>query len=106
MNSKNDIHTEYIHSSIASHLETETQFQKYHNTRAGHSFAAEDANALNDVLSGKHVDKSGLSNAKNGPDRIVNGTQYIQTKYCQSAQKTINAAFVQGSQVPPAKPGA
>lgn len=90
---KNDISGASLHSSGGSHLEANTQFQKYHNPRAGHCFAAEDSNTLNDVLSGKHVDKSGLSNAKNGADRIVNGTQYIQTKYYQSAQKIVNAAF-------------
>lgn len=29
----------------ASYLERETQFQKYHNDKAGHGFAAEDADA-------------------------------------------------------------
>lgn len=82
----------YTHSGVASHLESNTQFQKYHNTRAGHGYAAEDANALNDILSGKRVDKTGLSNDLNGPDRVVNGV-YIQTKYYESAFKTVNSVF-------------
>lgn len=89
---KNSTDGTYTHSAIASHLETNTQFQKYHNQRTGHGFAAEDANALNDTLHGKHVEKTGLSNELNGPDRIVNGMP-IQTKYYESAKKTINAAF-------------
>lgn len=82
----------YTHSGVASHLENNTQFQKYHNVRAGHGYAAEDANALNDVLRGNKVDKVGLNNDLNGPDRIVNGIP-IQTKYYESAFKTVNSAF-------------
>lgn len=90
--SREDSYGKYAHSTIASHLETNTQFQKYHNMRAGHGFAAEDANAINDTLHGRHVEKVGLSNELNGPDRIVNGVP-IQTKYYSSPQGTINSAF-------------
>lgn len=67
------------------------QFSRY-TKMTGHGFAAEDANALNDALHFRHVDKVGTSNAKNGADRIVNLIQ-IQTKYCQTANQTVNAAF-------------
>ena len=60
----------------------------------GGGFAAEDANALFDELTGKKVDKVGIDNAKNGPDRISNGVR-IQTKYCKTAYATVNAAFDQ-----------
>lgn len=82
----------YTHSEVASHLESNTQFQKYHNTRTGHGYAAEDANALNDLLRVNTVDKTGLNNDLDGPDRIVNGVP-IQTKYWNTAYKTVNSAF-------------
>ena len=58
----------------------------------GGGFAAEDANALYDNLCGKDVDKVGISNEKNGADRISGGIK-IQTKYCKTARATVNAAF-------------
>lgn len=60
--------------------------------RQGHGFAAEKANHLHDKLTGKEAQLVGGDNAKNGADRIVDGVM-IQTKYCQSAQESINAAF-------------
>ena len=73
-----------------------TQWRKYHSPSGGHGFAAEDANALNDVLHGRHVEKVGISNELNGADRIVNG-QPIQTKYYNTAYKSVNAAFSDGT---------
>lgn len=72
----------------------DTQWAKYH-TKGGHGFAAEDANALADKLRGKHVEKVGVNNAKNGADRIVNGG-CIQAKYCSTASKSIDVAFENG----------
>lgn len=69
-----------------------TQFRKYHNPKGGHGFAAEDINAQSDRWHGRKVDQVGKNNSLNGPDRIVNG-QAIQTKYCQTPQKTVAAAF-------------
>lgn len=82
----------YTSGINAAHLEKDAQFQKYHNTRAGHGFAAEDANALNDTLHGRRVEKTGLSNELDGPDRIVDGVQ-IQTKYYSSPSGTFNSAL-------------
>lgn len=87
-----DIKSTYFSTSIASYLEVNTQFQKYHNPRSAHGFAAEDANALNDVLHGKTVEKIGLLNEKNGADRIADGIK-IQTKYYATAQDSVNSAF-------------
>ncbi len=64
---------------------------KYH-TKGGTGFAAEDANALADKLSGKKVEKVGRNNVLNGPDRISDGVK-IQVKYYASSRETINAAF-------------
>lgn len=46
----------------------------------GHGFAAEQANNLHDILTGKDAKIVGGDNAKDGPDRMVNGVN-IQTKY-------------------------
>lgn len=67
------------------------QMQKYH-TKQGHGFAAEDANALHDVLCGRKVQKIGVSNELCGADRIVDGVQ-VQSKYCQTARASVNNAF-------------
>lgn len=54
----------------------------------GHGFAAEKANHLYDVVTGKDAKIVGGDNAKNGADRLVDG-QLIQTKYCASGSKCI-----------------
>lgn len=62
----------------------------------GHGFAAEKANHLHDVLSGKDSKLVGTDNAKNGADRFVDG-QYIQTKFCNSGGKCISECFDDGN---------
>ena len=79
-----------LSSLVAGNL-AGTQIFKY-STKYGHGFAAEDANNLADKLSGKIAEVVGTSNTLNGPDRVVNGV-FIQSKYCVSASKTIDAAF-------------
>ena len=74
-----------------SFFERNSQHDKYHSLQ-GHGFAAEDANALNDVLRGRHVEKVGTSNELNGADRIVDNVK-IQVKYCQDAQSTFEELF-------------
>ncbi len=81
-------------AEVAKRLER-TQINKFH-TKGGTGFAAEDANALNDRLRGHKVDATGVDNAFNGADRTVNGIQ-VQTKYFDTAGKTLNAAFSDGS---------
>lgn len=70
------------------------QWTKCH-CKGATGFAAEDANALNDVLHGNRVNKVGLDNSLNGADRIVDGVQ-IQTKYFNSASRSVNSAFADG----------
>lgn len=79
-----------LSSLVADNL-AGTQIFKY-STKYGHGFAAEDANHLADKLRGKNAEIVGTSNTLNGPDRIVNGV-LVQSKYCVSASKTIDAAF-------------
>ena len=69
----------------------QTQILKY-SSLGGHGFAAEDANNLNDKLRGKVAEVIGITNELNGPDRVVNGV-FVQSKYYQSASKTVAAAF-------------
>ena len=61
----------------------------------GHGFAAEQTNDLLDSMKGKDAVILGDDNVKNGPDRMVDGA-LIQSKYCQSARETVEAAFHQG----------
>ena len=67
------------------------QYARYRN-KQGHGWAAEDANAMADRFTGKHVSQVGGSNVANGADRIVNGVE-IQTKYCQTPYESVDAAF-------------
>lgn len=79
----------------AEQIETNTQWVKYKcgkNGLTGHGYAAEDANALNDIFEVKSVDITGRNNCKNGPDRISDG-ESIQTKYCKTAKASVQAGF-------------
>lgn len=67
------------------------EIEKFHSNQ-GHGFAAEQANNLIDVLKGRDATVIGGDNAKDGADRLVNG-QHIQTKYCQTAYQSVDAAF-------------
>lgn len=62
------------------------------NGSTGKGTLAEDYNAMVDRRTGHQVDKVGVTNAKNGPDRIVDGKQ-IQVKYYKTAKQTVNSAF-------------
>lgn len=79
----------------AANIECNMQWTKYHcgkNGCTGHGFAAEDYNALCDMLAGATVEASGKNNKTDGSDRISNGT-LIQVKYCATPRATVNAAF-------------
>ena len=69
----------------------QTQISMYPSP-SGHGFAAEDANNINDILRGITAEVIGTSNELNGPDRVINGV-FLQSKYYQSASKTVAAAF-------------
>lgn len=62
----------------------------------GHGFAAEQANDLLDKIHGKDTKILGDNNARHGADRMVDG-QLIQTKYCQDARASVDAAFDKGT---------
>ncbi|WON77402.1 hypothetical protein [Serratia sp. UGAL515B_01] len=58
----------------------------------GHGFAAERGNHLTDKVQLKDAHILGDDNAKNGADRLVNGSE-IQTKYCATAARSVGAGF-------------
>lgn len=62
------------------------------NAKQGHGYAAEQANDIIDRIHGKTTKIVGDDNAKDGADRVVDGVQ-IQTKYCNNARASIEAAF-------------
>ena len=69
----------------------QTHMDKFHAAQ-GHGYAAEQANHLYDWLTGQDAKIVGGDNAKNGADRLVNGT-VIQSKYCKNASASVAAAF-------------
>lgn len=85
----------FVSPLVAQQIEANTQWVKYKCGKdglAGHGFAAEDANAMNEMMWGCDIDLSGRDNSKNGPDRISNG-QGIQTKYCKTARESVQHGF-------------
>ena len=66
-------------------------------TPRGHGFAAENANHLADLYSGKKAQIVGNDNAPNGADRIVDGIA-IQSKYCASGAKCVHECFDKNGQ--------
>lgn len=76
---------------ITTSIENRTQWTKA-KTKGAAGFMAEDANSAHDRFCGKKVEDTGRNNAKDGADRIVDGV-CIQTKYYDTATKTVNSAF-------------
>ena len=79
----------------AQQIEANTQWVKYKCGKdglSGHGFAAEDANAMNDMWQGCEVDLTGRDNSKWGADRVSDG-QAIQTKYCKTACESVQYGF-------------
>lgn len=61
-------------------------------TKTGHGIYAEEAGAVLDKLNGEKSTVVGRDNAKNGPDKLVNGSP-VQCKYCNSAGSSVGACF-------------
>ena len=81
----------YSHNETIAHNDKLLRF----NGRQGHGYAAEQGNNLYDTINGRNAEILGDDNAKNGPDRMVDG-QLIQTKYCQNANASVNSGFKNG----------
>jgi hypothetical protein len=87
---KGNLYNHAASARVSESLEN-TQLNKF-GTKGGTGFAGEDANALNEKLRGVKVEQVGAGNKKNGADRISEGIP-IQTKYFDSASRTVSAAF-------------
>lgn len=89
-----------IQSSVISEVETlnieATAFNASYGEKnqpdTGHGIYAEEAGAVLDRLKGEKSTVVGRNNAKNGPDKLVNGSP-VQCKYCKSAGSSIGACF-------------
>ncbi len=81
-------------STMVSSISTgQTQLvDKYRVMNNAQGYAAEDANAMNDIFHGHRVISTGQLNESDGPDRIVDGTK-IQTKYGKSAEYNVSTSF-------------
>ena len=79
--------------SIGTYKQVNRAFdeERFH-ARQGHGFAAERANSLYDKLKLHDVKMLGDDNAKNGPDRLVDGVM-IQSKYCKTGEQCIIECF-------------
>ena len=61
-------------------------------TEAGHGIYAEEAGAILDKLYGENSTVVGRDNAKNGPDKLVDGNP-VQCKFYKSAGSSVGACF-------------
>ena len=62
------------------------------NPQAGFGLFAEQANNMADIAHFRNAKVVGGDNAKNGPDRLVNGVR-IQTKYYSTGRRSVGATF-------------
>ena len=69
--------------------------QDVFHAQQGHGYAAEQAEHLVDYLHRRDASLPGANLAKDGADRIVNGTN-IQTKYCETGAKCVESCFRDG----------
>lgn len=61
-------------------------------TKTGHGIYAEETGSILDKLSGEKSTVVGRDNAKNGPDKLVNGNP-VQCKFCKNAGSSVGACF-------------
>lgn len=79
-------------ATINSNREVFVEQRAAVNKPAGHGELAEEANNIIDRLQGHQAEILGRDNAKNGPDRSVDGV-LIQTKYYKTARGSLEACF-------------
>ncbi|MBD5499522.1 MAG: hypothetical protein HDR11_17545 [Lachnospiraceae bacterium] len=61
-------------------------------SNTGHGVYAEEAGAILDKLNGEKATVVGRNNAKNGPDKLVDGKP-VQCKFCKSPGSSVGACF-------------
>lgn len=91
---ENTVESSGLTYSNVSIGETTYEMNKFHS-KQGHGFAAERAEHIHDLYHGEEVQILGDDNAKNGADRLLNGTE-LQSKYCRSGADCIRECFENG----------
>lgn len=81
----------YSNGIIMSGISISDNYRMYQGAMK-HGYAGENVNNLYDNILGKNAKIVGADNAKNGPDRSVDGN-LIQTKFCSSGRSCINQCF-------------
>ena len=66
-------------------------------SKTGHGIYAEEGSTLLDKLNGEQATVVGRDNAKNGPDKLVNGSP-VQCKFCKTASSSVGACFKKNPQ--------
>lgn len=61
-------------------------------SKTGHGIYAEEGSTILDKLSGDKSTVVGRDNAKNGPDKLINGKP-VQCKFCKNANSSVGACF-------------
>ncbi|MGL5126348.1 MAG: hypothetical protein ACRC6U_10280, partial [Fusobacteriaceae bacterium] len=79
--------TGYAHASLDTGNLVDSNYTMYQSSKS-HGYAAEKMNHMYDTISGKDAKIVGADNAKNGADRMVDGTE-IQTKFCATGKRCI-----------------
>lgn len=93
-----------VDGAVVSELETlNMEMAAFHaaygkdQSNTGHGIYAEEAGAMLDQLGGEKVTVVGRNNAKNGPDKLVNGRP-VQCKFNNTANSSIQACFKKNPQ--------
>lgn len=99
LRSDEDVINNLIDSAVISeveniNLETAAFHAAYGEDQSatGHGIYAEEAGAVLDRLNGEKSTVVGRDNAKNGPDKLVDGNP-IQCKFCKSPESSVGACF-------------
>ena len=90
-----DFNAEFVFSEVETLGFEQTAFHAAYGTsqsKTGHGIYAEEAGAILDKIHGNQSTVVGRNNAKNGPDKIVNGNP-VQCKFCKNASSSIQACF-------------
>ena len=95
-----DISSDAVFSEIESLGFEQTIFNAAYGadqSKTGHGIYAEEGSAILDKLYGEQSTVVGRDNAKNGPDKLVNGKP-VQCKFCKTASSSIQTCFKKNPQ--------
>lgn len=104
LRSDEDVINHLIDSAIISETETiNLETAVFHaaygkdQSATGHGIYAEEVGSVLDKLHGEKSTVVGRDNAKNGPDKLVDGNP-IQCKFCKSSTSSVGACFKENPQ--------